>query len=155
VAGKNLCNGHTTSCGSKKHQQNYHGLTNAPIYHVWENMIARCTNNKHPSWRGYGGRGISVDERWLDFVTFHKDMGGTYQKGLTIDRKDNNAGYCKRNCRWAPRSEQILNTRKTRRVTVGGVTMVAKRWSEKTGIAYSTLLNRLNKGWPHKIAIQP
>src|SRR5580704_10326728 len=144
VAGNNLTNGHTTSCGSKKHQSNYHGITNTPIYHVWENMLARCTNENHPSWKDYGGRGIKVCERWMDFSLFYKDMSGGYQPGLTIDRENNNAGYCKENCRWIPGSEQHLNTRATRKVTVGGVTMVAKEWSRKTGVTYGKLLWRLN-----------
>lgn len=155
VAGNNLKNGHTTSCGSKKHQCNYHGITNTPIYHVWENMIARCTNPRHPVWKDYGGRGIKVCERWMDFSAFHKDMGESYRHGLTIERKNNNAGYSKENCLWIPKSGQVLNTRKTRRVTVAGVTMVAKQWSRKTGVNYQTLLHRLNVGWPHERAVQP
>lgn len=155
VAGNNLRNGHTTSCGSKKHQHNYHGITNTPIYHVWENIIARCTNQQHPNWKDYGGRGITVCERWLDFMGFYNDVAPTYQAGLTIERKDNNAGYCLENCRWIPQSEQILNTRKTRRVTVGGVTLPAKHWARKTGIPYATLLHRLNQGWAHEVAVRP
>lgn len=155
VAGNNLRNGHTTSCGSKKHQRNYHGITNTSIYHVWENMLARCTNKNHPSWKDYGGRGISVCEQWNAFQAFRDDMGPGFNPGLSIERKDNNSGYSKENCCWIPRSEQILNTRRTRRVTVGGVTMVAKQWSRKTGIAYATLLHRLNQGWPHEMAVQP
>lgn len=155
VEGKNLKNGHTTSCGSKTHQVNYHGLTNTPIYHVWENMLARCTNPKHPSWKDYGARGIVVCDEWTDFMAFYKDMRAGYRQGLTIDRQNNNAGYCKENCRWIPDAEQHVNTRKTRMLTVDGVTMAAKKWSQKTGIAYSTLLSRLNKGWSHERAVQP
>ena len=155
VAGNNLTNGHTTSCGSKKHQYNYHGITDTPFYHVWENMIARCTNPNHPSWKDYGGRGIKVCERWLAFKNFYDDMFSSYQHGLTIDRENNELGYFEENCRWVPQEEQPRNTRATRRLTIAGVTMSAKQWSRKTGVHYSTLLNRINKGWPHEKAVQP
>jgi hypothetical protein len=155
VAGNNLTSGHTTSCGSKKHQENYHGLTNTGIYHVWENMIARCTKPQHPSWKDYGGRGITVCERWMDFAAFHEDMVEGYQSGLEIDRENNNAGYTKENCRWVTRLENILNRRNTRHLTISGVTMAAKQWSRKTGVCYSKLLWRLNRGWPNEMAIQP
>jgi len=155
VAGNNLTNGHTTSCGSQKHRFDYHGITNTPIYHVWENMIARCTNPNHPSWKDYGGRGIKVCERWLDFREFYNDMGAGWGKGLTIERKDVNGNYEPINCIWILGSEQSLNTRKTRSVTVNGITMVAKQWSRITGVHYATLIHRLNKGWPHKKAVQP
>lgn len=155
VAGNNLTNGHTTSCGSKKHAENYHGITDTQIYHVWENMFARCTNPNHPSYADYGGRGITVCERWMDFRLFYDDMGAGWRDGLSIERKNNNAGYCKENCHWIPQSEQPLNTRKTRRLTIGGVTMVAKQWSRKTGIPYATLIHRLNQGWAPELAVQP
>ena len=155
VAGNNLRNGHTTSCGSKTHQHNYHGITNTPIYHVWENMLSRCTNRHHPSWKNYGGRGITVCAEWTDFMAFHKDMAEGYREGLTIDRENNNAGYCKENCRWIRQSGQMLNTRRTRLLTVGGITMAAKQWSKKTGVKYATLLSRLNQGCPHEKAVMP
>lgn len=155
VAGNNLTTGHTTSCGSKNHQSNYHGMTNTPIYHVWENMIARCTNESHPSWKDYGGRGITVCKEWMDFTVFHNDMRENYRHGLTIDREDNNAGYSKENCRWITATEQQLNTRRVRRLTIGGVTMVAKQWSRKTGVCYTTLLHRLNQGCSPEIAVRP
>jgi len=155
VAGNNLTGGHTTSCGSKKHQKNYHGITNTPVYHVWENMIARCTNKNHPSWTDYGGRGIGVCPRWMDFLSFYEDMADGWREGLTIDRENNNAGYCKENCRWITQADQILNRRNTRLITIGGTTMAAKLWSRKTGVAYSTLLHRLKKGWSHERAVQP
>jgi len=155
VAGNNLRGGHTTSCGSKKHQKNYHGLTNTDFYHVWENMLARCTNRNHPSWGYYGGRGITVCQRWQAFKAFREDMESAYRSGLTIERKNNNAGYCKENCRWIPSSQQVLNTRRTRHVTIAGITMVAKHWARKTGVNYGTLLHRLNKGWPAEMAVRP
>jgi hypothetical protein len=118
-------------------------------------MIARCTNPNHPSWKDYGGRGIKVCERWLVFKNFYDDMFSSYRAGLTIDRENNSLGYFKENCRWIPGDEQPLNTRATRKVTVGGVTLAAKQWSRVTGVSYQTLLHRLNKGWPHEKAVQP
>lgn len=155
IEGKNLRNGHTTSCGAKKHNHNYHGLTNTPIYHAWENMIARCTKPQHPSWKDYGGRGITVCERWKSATAFIEDMFGGWRPGLSLDRRDNAKGYNPSNCRWILPEMQPLNTRKTRLLTVGGITLAAKQWSRKTGIHYNTLLNRLNRGWSHEQAIQP
>lgn len=73
-------------------------------------MWARCTNQKKKAYKNYGGRGISVCTRWLMFQWFYKDMGPR-PPGMTLDRKDNDKGYNKANCRWATRSEQERNKR--------------------------------------------
>jgi hypothetical protein len=82
-------------------------------YWVWAGMIARCTNPKHTSYKNYGGRGITVCKRWLrSFSAFIEDMGPKPTPQHTIDRKNNDGNYTKRNCRWATRSQQNLNRRK-------------------------------------------
>jgi hypothetical protein len=82
-------------------------------YNSWVGMINRCTNPKHRSFKEYGGRGIKVCKRWRrSFAAFLEDMGPRPTPQHTIDRKNNDGGYTKRNCRWATRSQQNLNRRK-------------------------------------------
>lgn len=81
-----------------------------PNYGSWYSMIRRCTSPKHENYHRYGGRGITVCQEWYDFDTFVKDMG-IRPEGKTLDRRDNDKGYCLSNCRWATPKEQSANTR--------------------------------------------
>jgi hypothetical protein len=81
-------------------------------YQAWANMKQRCNNPNHPSYADYGGRGITVCERWADFSAFHVDMGDP-PPGLSLDRIDNDRGYGPDNCRWATQIEQQHNRRDT------------------------------------------
>lgn len=81
-----------------------------PIYNSWSGMKSRCLNPNHPAYCNYGGRGISVCDRWMQFENFRDDMLLTWKPGLTLDRFPNNNGnYDPRNCRWATRKEQRIN----------------------------------------------
>lgn len=73
-------------------------------------MKARCSNPKAPNYANYGGRGIGYDSRWEYFENFLEDLG-TRPPGTTLERIDNDAGYCKSNCKWATASEQQKNKR--------------------------------------------
>lgn len=97
-----------------------HGASRAgkrtPTYVSWNNMIQRATNPRHPAWKNYGGRGITVCARWRDFANFLADMGER-PEGLSLDRIDNDGDYQPSNCRWATRAQQRLNQRNVRAAT--------------------------------------
>lgn len=82
-------------------------------YYIWAAMVQRCTNPNNADWPDYGGRGITVCERWRDFRNFLADMG-EHPAGMSIDRVDNNRGYEPGNCRWATGKQQARNSRKVK-----------------------------------------
>jgi hypothetical protein len=110
-------------------------------------MIERCRNPKVAFFKHYGGRGISVCERWQTFENFYADMGPMPTARHTVERKDTNGNYEPSNCRWATRREQARNTRTNRRVTFDGKTLCVAEWAEQTGLPAHTIAERLRAGW--------
>lgn len=118
VRAQHLRNGNTKSCGCwdvevLEARNTKHGQCFTPAYETWKGMVQRCTNPANQEWHNYGGRGITVDPSWRIFANFYKDMGDRPQN-KTLDRKNNNLGYSKDNCRWATSKEQAANRRNTR-----------------------------------------
>lgn len=115
---------------------------NRNFYHLWYKIIQRCTHPHNPNFKRYGARGISVCERWRTFKNFEQDMKPSYEKGLWIERIDNNGNYCPENCRWATIKEQCNNRRTNRFVTFDGMKKTIAQWAEHFGIKGSTLRQR-------------
>jgi hypothetical protein len=107
-----LTNGDSTSCGCAKirHGHAIKGKRSAE-YKCWDSMLRRCENPSNPAFENYGGRGISVCDRWHIFENFLADMGRKPSPDLTIERVKNYLGYYKENCVWATRIEQLKNRR--------------------------------------------
>jgi hypothetical protein len=154
--------GNTTSCGCKRKatlsiKSKTHGLSTHPLYQVWADMRRRCTNPKTISFKNYGGRGITVCERWQKFEVFLSDMGERPYPDATIERLDVNAGYSPENCVWLPRSKQVENTRLTKLYTYDGVDYSIgdlKKIAATFGVSYNTLRGRLTNRWPVKKAVE-
>jgi hypothetical protein len=86
-------------------------MAGTKIYMIWSEMIARCNRPTHKRYSDYGGRGITVCDRWRDFTAFYEDMGDR-PHGRSLDRIDNDKGYSPENCQWATAIEQRANRRK-------------------------------------------
>lgn len=142
--------GITASCGCKRaetiaRKNRTHGMSKHPAFGVWHSMKQRCEDPRHPAYKNYGGRGITVCPEWEhSFKAFWADMGATWKKGLDLDRINNDAGYSRENCRWATRKVNCNNRRRTRKVDGKPLT----QWSAETGIGLTTLYYRLAHGVP-------
>lgn len=125
----------------------------SPIYGCWQAIKRRCYNKNTADYPFYGGRGITVCERWMKFKNFHADMFPSWSPGLTIERIENESGYCPENCRWATRKEQSNNRRSNRLVTLNGETKNCSQWAEQLGLGRFGVIYRLNAGWPVSVAV--
>ena len=148
VFGNSLRSGKSKSCGClQRDTASTHGASSTAEFTIWQMMLQRCGNPKHRSFSRYGGRGITVCDRWSSFEHFLADMGERPSPEHTIDRIDNDAGYSPQNCRWATPVEQGGNRSNTVNLTLGDATMDVRQWAISLGMAQSTLKNRLKNGW--------
>ena len=159
VQANNLRSGNTTSCGCLRAENmrtisKKHGKSHTRIHRIWLGMRERCECTEHKHYKDYGRRGITVCSEWKNsFENFYAwAMASGYnpeaKRGeCTLDRIDSNGNYCPENCRWATAKEQANNTRRNHWITFEGETHTITEWSEITGIAKSTLINRILLGW--------
>lgn len=147
IIGDTLKKGLSKSCGcSGKDWCRTHGLSKTPEYTTWAAMIQRCENSKNKWFDRYGGRGITVCEKWRVFENFFADMGARPEGG-TLDRINNNGNYEPSNCRWTTMEEQIRNREVTKRLEFRGESKPLAEWAEIVGIPRKIVKDRLLAGW--------
>lgn len=160
-----LLNGHSKSCGCLKRELTSarflrHGYAKKGLtqeYLAWQSMKTRCNNKKSTAYKDYGGRGITVCERWMLFDNFIADMGKKPDPSLTLDRKENSGNYEPGNCKWATRSEQAYNRRGVRhRFMIEGKEMTLDEVAVRLGVKRKAVEHRINRGWTvERILSQP
>jgi hypothetical protein len=124
-------------------------------FRIWDGILQRCLNENSPAYQSYGGRGISVCERWrTSFENFFADMGEKPSPLHTIDRIDNNGNYEPDNCRWATKKEQGRNKRNNKRIVFRGEEKTLSEWGEIFGLSSSIIGSRIFRyGWTVEQAI--
>ena len=146
-----------------------HGLSNNPIYGVWNKIKQRCFNPKDPAYEWYGKRGIIMCEEWKNNVSsFFHDLGPKPSKWHSVDRIDNDLGYtcgkCNEclinkwtmNCQWATKRQQSNNIRKNIKISSMGKNLTINEWGREYGLKRNTMLGRLRRGWcPTKVILFP
>lgn len=144
--------GITKSCGCEKTRKTIersttHNMCHSKEYKTWANAKARCVSKTGTRHRLYGSRGITMCDRWFNsFENFYEDMGNAPSDEYTIERIDNNKGYCKENCVWATRLQQVNNRGCNIFITHNDKTQTITQWSRELSIPLKTLCQRYYKG---------
>ena len=153
VSGYELRKGLVISCGCAKAERASklnlsHGKTNSKEFRIWTNMKNRCYFKKRSDYMRYGGRGITVCDKWRNsFEAFYADMGNC-PEGYSIDRIDSNGNYEPNNCRWASTKEQQNNRRSCIYIEHDGKRQSLTQWCEELNLPYTTIRARINdRGW--------
>lgn len=124
-----------------------HNKVHSMEYRAWMHMKQRCCNPRHKQYPEYGGRGINVCDRWRNFDAFYEDMGDRPSPKHSLDRRNNDLGYSKDNCRWATRTEQNRNHRGNRVLQFNGKIQCIADWADEMSLPASTIQNRLSRNW--------
>lgn len=161
-----LRNGTSKSCGclqrkgigTRKSHGDSIGRKKTAEYRAWRGMKDRCLNKNSAAWNDYGGRGITVCDRWKkSFEDFLSDMGRKPAGSrISLHRINNDEGYSPKNCIWATDKIQANARRNNRLLQFGGKTKTVTQWSDALGISVSLILNRLKLKWSvERILTQP
>jgi hypothetical protein len=157
-----LKSGHTKSCGCIVNEgtRSTHRLTKTRLYSVWNEMKQRCANQNCPTYKDYGGRGISVCEEWkndfLSFRTWAISLGykDDAKRGVyTVERIDNNGNYCPENCTLTSMKMQAENRRSNHLITINGETKTIEQWARCFDINPKTVRSRIRYGWSEHDAV--
>lgn len=142
---------------------------NTRLSNIYQQMKNRCYNPNNPSYKNYGGRGITICAEWNSrekikgtrgnntkgFTAFKKwALNNGYTNGLTIDRIDNSKGYSPDNCRWVNCKVQANNTRHNHYLTYKGKTQSLTNWCEELELNYNKVRSRLKNGWSVEKALE-
>jgi hypothetical protein len=165
-----LKNGHKRSCGclhaevakatKEKHQTHGHTTKErkqlASEYHAWASMKSRCLNKNTKSFKRYGGRGISICDRWMSFENFFFDIGPKPSSKHSLERLNTNGDYEPSNCVWADAFQQASTRTNVRAISAFGKVMTSAAWARETGISATVIRNRIDSGWqPEKALSAP
>jgi len=153
-----LVDGDTRSCGCLRRDRSAevhttHGEASvrrgaSAEYKIWSGIIRRCTNPNEKCYSRYGGRGVSVCDRWRSYECFLEDMGRRPSSLHSIDRIDPSGNYEPSNCRWATSLEQGRNRTGLTYITIGNETLPIWQWSERSGVPIKIISQRLIRdGW--------
>ena len=154
AAASNVRAGSVRSCGCMRREVSKvavrHGhtvnATNSPEYRCWQSMMNRCRNINLKCYPRYGGRGITVCERWQTFENFLVDMGSRPSTSHSVERANVNGNYEPDNCRWATSKEQAANRCDTVMIEHGGRSMILADWAREFGMAPGTIRRRMLRG---------
>lgn len=146
--------GNVQSCGCyQKERIRTHDLSRTPEYRIWHGMVQRTCNPNNPSYKNYGGRGITIFPLWRrSFKAFIDNVGQRPSSLHTIERIDNNKGYEPNNVKWDTRHNQNRNHRRNHMITFNGETLCIKDWAIRLGLGIHAINYRLQK-WPIELAL--
>lgn len=136
------------SCGclQRETKNKTHGKSKTKEYNAWMHMKQRCLNKSNSDYQSYGGRGISVCDRWVNsFENFFSDMGICPFPDYSLDRIDVDGNYEPQNCKWSSPSEQARNKRCSVKLTIDGETKSIHDWAENVEISADTIKARVQK----------
>lgn len=139
-------------CGDKKSKKSCAGLAWS-LSKRWNGIMRRCYDVNSRAYKWYGGRGITVCDRWHDRENFIKDLKNSYDPNLSIDRINNDEGYNQNNIRWATQRQQVRNQTQNIYLTANGKTQIQADWARELNIKKSIISSRKKAGWSDEEAL--